>query len=40
MFHQQNGFVDPIKVPLPIGLSLMTRFKTDIKTKQKKVLKI
>ena len=36
MFLQQNGLVDPKEVPLPIGLSWVTRLKTDIKKKKKK----
>ena len=35
MFLQQNGLVDPMEVPLPIGLSWVTRLKTDILTKKK-----
>ena len=30
MFRQQNGLVDPTEVPLPIGLSWVTKIKTDI----------
>jgi hypothetical protein len=30
MFRQQNGLVDPKEVPPPIGLSWVTRMKTDI----------
>ena len=29
MFQQQNGLVDPTEVPLPIGLSWVTKSKTD-----------
>ena len=36
MFLQQNGLVDPKEVPLPIGLSWVTRLKTDINKKKKK----
>ena len=31
MFQEQNGLVDPMEVPLPIGLSWVTKIKTDIK---------
>ena len=31
MFQQQNGLVDPKEVPLVIGLSFVTKLKTDIK---------
>ena len=30
MFRQQNGFVDPMEVPLTIGLSWVMKIKTDI----------
>ena len=30
MFREQNGLVDPMEVPLPIGLSWVLRIKTDI----------
>ena len=30
MFPQQNGLVDPTEVPLPIGLSWVTKMKTGI----------
>ena len=29
MFRKQNGLVDPTEVPLPIGLSWVTKIKTD-----------
>ena len=35
MFLQQNGLVDPKEVPPPIGLSWVTRLKTEIKKKKK-----
>ena len=31
MFWQQYGLVDPKEVPLSIGWSKVTKFKTDIK---------
>ena len=39
MFLQQNGLVDPMEVPLPIGLSWVTRLKTDIYKKNLAFLK-
>ena len=33
MFRQQNGLYDPKKVPLSIGWSQVTKFKTDISKK-------
>ena len=39
MFLQQNGLVDPMEVPLSIGLSWVTRVKTDIKKIKKKIEK-
>ena len=34
MFWQQNGLVDPMEAPLPIGLSWVTKMKTDINIKK------
>ena len=31
MFRQQKDLADPMEVPLPIGLSWVTKIKTDIK---------
>ena len=31
IFRQQNGLVDSTEVPLPFGLSWVTKIKTDIK---------
>ena len=36
MFRQQKGLVDPMEVPLSVGLSWVMRLKTDIYKKIEK----
>ena len=38
MFRQQNVLIDPTEVPLPIGVSWVTKFKTDIYEVKQKII--